>query len=603
MSRFASTAVEMRSLVETMDRQRRVYETVLSNTPDFNFVIDLEGRFRFVNASFTERWQKSNAAVLGKTFLEFNYPPETARRLQDEIRKVIENRQRLRGELIDSRADPARSYEYIFVPVFRSNGTVEAVAGSARDISEHKLTEAILQQTASRSERAAAEASQAAATNAKFRAFFEQGSNFAWVLTVEGTVVDANRECLEACGVVREEIVDRPFWTCRWWNWSDTLVTLIRSGCEQAANDQSFRTETQYYRADGTVRHVDLRIAPIKGDCGQILFLAATGTDITERKSVEDDLRDVRSRMDAALRASAIGTLTWNITTDRLYADTSLASIFSVSGEEVNGGPLSKLVQSIHPDDRERVSMLVSRAVENGTIYEADYRVSQPDGSWKWVNTRGKVERDENQNPVRFPGVVIDITARKRAEEALQRATEEFGRKRRSYDAVLSTTPDLAYVFDLEHRFIYANDALLRMWGRTWDDAIGKTCLELGYPDWHAAMHDREIDQVVSIRRPIRGEVPFNGTEGRRIYDDIFAPVLGANRNVEAVAGTTRDITDRTQIEEHLRKQTQRLRLLWEAASVLLTTEDPDAMLHGLFEKLRPHFGLDTYFNFMVNEA
>lgn len=51
------------------------------------------------------------------------------------------------------------------------------------------------------------------------------------------------------------------------------------------------------------------------------------------------------------------------------------------------------------------------------------------------------------------------------------------------------------------------------------------------------------------------------------------------------------------------RKQAKQLELLWEAASVLLTTSEPDAMLRGLFAKIAPHFGLDTYFNFMVNEA
>ena len=56
---------------------------------------------------------------------------------------------------------------------------------------------------------------------------------------------------------------------------------------------------------------------------------------------------------------------------------------------------------------------------------------------------------------------------------------------------------------------------------------------------WHAAMHDREIEEVVSTLRPVRGEVPFTGTAGRRIYDYIFVPVTGANGEVELVAGTT----------------------------------------------------------------
>ncbi|WP_245622514.1 sensor histidine kinase [Pseudoxanthomonas dokdonensis] len=124
----------------------------------------------------------------------------------------------------------------------------------------------------------------------------------------------------------------------------------------------------------------------------------------------------------------------------------------------------------------------------------------------------------------------------------------------RLYDAILQATPDLVYVFDLDHRFLYANQALLSMWGRSWDEAIGKTCLELGYEPWHAAMHDAEIEQVKATRKPVRGEVPFrHHTLGMRTYDYIFTPVFGADGDVAAVAGSTRDVTERTQHEAHMR--------------------------------------------------
>ena len=123
-------------------------------------------------------------------------------------------------------------------------------------------------------------------------------------------------------------------------------------------------------------------------------------------------------------------------------------------------------------------------------------------------------------------------------------------RRNRLFEAILRATPDLVYVFDLDHRFVYANAALLQMWGKTWDEAIGLNCLELGYEPWHAAMHDREIEMVVATQAPIRGEVAFNGTNGRRIYDYIFVPVLDGDGHVEAVAGTTRDVTERKQQEE-----------------------------------------------------
>jgi len=145
------------------------------------------------------------------------------------------------------------------------------------------------------------------------------------------------------------------------------------------------------------------------------------------------------------------------------------------------------------------------------------------------------------------------------------------------YETILQAVPDLVFVFDLEHRFIYANQALLDMWGRSWEQAQGKRLLELGYEPWHAAMHEAEIDRVVATGRQVRNDVPFeHASLGRRIYDYIFIPVLGKDGQVEAVAGTTRDVTERKRQEDALRRSEQRLSAMVNASSDLIYRVTPD---------------------------
>ncbi|HTT06476.1 MAG TPA: response regulator [Steroidobacteraceae bacterium] len=166
--------------------------------------------------------------------------------------------------------------------------------------------------------------------------------------------------------------------------------------------------------------------------------------------------------------------------------------------------------------------------------------------------------------------VLVELHQRHKELEELNRALQdakasidlryasEMAHQRQLYEAILANTPDLAYVWDLNHRFVYANEGLLKMWGKTREEAIGKNCLELGYEPWHAAMHDREIDQIIATKRPVRGEVPFAGTFGRRYYDYLLVPVLGADGEVTAVAGTTRDITEQKELEASLRESDRR---------------------------------------------
>ncbi|MBW1655287.1 PAS domain-containing sensor histidine kinase [Flavobacterium quisquiliarum] len=144
-----------------------------------------------------------------------------------------------------------------------------------------------------------------------------------------------------------------------------------------------------------------------------------------------------------------------------------------------------------------------------------------------------------------------NLTKRKKTEIALKSALETAEKQTRFYHSIANTTPDLVYVFDLSYKFTYANKALLSMWGKSAEDAIGKGLRDNGYEEWHAAMHEREIDEVVASKKIIRGTVSFPHAElGKRVYDYIFAPVFNEEGEVEAIAGTTRDITEIKQAEE-----------------------------------------------------
>lgn len=526
------TAAELARLTSESDRQRRVYETALSNTADFVYLFDASGRFTFVNKALLDLWGKDLSQAVGRNFFDLDYPPELAARLQRQIQEVIATGKTLRDETPYTSASGTGSYEYIFVPVFGLDGSVEAVAGSTRDITARKITEEALRTSEQR-----------------YRALVTASSDVIYRMSADWSQMQP----LDGRSLVASNVAPLR-------NWQQKNVPSFEHARLQEAIDRSithkqpFELEHQVIRADGSLGWTFSRAIPILDEAGNILEWFGTASDVTRRKQAESELRDIRSRMEAALGAGAIGTWSWDVPTDRFYGDSSFARIFSMDPADLEGGSISRLLEAIHPDDRERVNGLVSRALENGTRYEADYRVAQADGSWKWITARGQIERDEFGRATRFPGVVIDVTDWKIAQEELARVTDESDRRKRVYETILSNTPDFAYVFDLNYKVAYANETLLRMWGLTWDEAIGKTFLEIGYEPWHAAMHNREIDEVRTTRKPLRGEVPFNGTFGRRIYDYIFIPVFGADGEVEAVAGTTRDVTERKEAEQSLRE-------------------------------------------------
>ena len=89
-------------------------------------------------------------------------------------------------------------------------------------------------------------------------------------------------------------------------------------------------------------------------------------------------------------------------------------------------------------------------------------------------------------------------------------------------------------------------------------EAVGKNFFELDYPHDLAAQLQRQIQEVIDTRQPVKDETPYTSAVGERQYEYIFVPVLGADGSVEAVAGSTRDITERKRVEQALRDADRR---------------------------------------------
>ncbi|WP_434386840.1 PAS domain-containing protein [Melittangium boletus] len=171
---------------------------------------------------------------------------------------------------------------------------------------------------------------------------------------------------------------------------------------------------------------MDLFYMPLLDAQGRPVGVLAVLTENTSsvleerrRQRAEAELREANERIQLALEAGAvIGLWAWDVVHDRFTADTRFARRSTLSPEELAVGvPMAKVVQSIHPEDRARAEANLSQALERGGTSRAEFRVRQPDGSWLWIEANGHVERDAQGRAVRFPGVVLDIDARRKSEQ------------------------------------------------------------------------------------------------------------------------------------------------------------------------------------------
>jgi len=245
--------------------------------------------------------------------------------------------------------------------------------------------------------------------------------------------------------------------------WRERVHPDDRARAEQAVREaiESGELDDQWRIVwpDGSVHWVAGRGEVFRDRAGRPLRMLGVNVDITESKEAEEKLAEARARLEAALSAGDTATWVWEIAEDRVFADKNLSTFFNVSEADANGGPFSAYLPSIHPDDREMVSAAVSQVLRTGADeYHTEYRVTGADQVQRWIIARGDIERDRSGRPLRMVGVVIDVTERKRAEEALQRSLAQSS-------AIFNQMTEGLVLFDPGGNLLDMNPAALAIHG------------------------------------------------------------------------------------------------------------------------------------------
>lgn len=202
-----------------------------------------------------------------------------------------------------------------------------------------------------------------------------------------------------------------------------------------AGGTLSYRDKELMLLRDGKPEDVwmDLYYSPVADDSGApagvlAMVVETTARVLTERwrQGAEAELRETNERLQLALNTGAVlGTWVLDVRTGIVTGDERFARTFSFPLEDAaKGFERNAATQVIHPDDQPLNDRLTVEAIRTGQPFRAEYRIRRPDGDYIWVQANGQCEFDEQGEPTRFPGVLIDIHERKIAEQSLRQLTE-----------------------------------------------------------------------------------------------------------------------------------------------------------------------------------
>lgn len=193
--------------------------------------------------------------------------------------------------------------------------------------------------------------------------------------------------------------------------------------------ENRLRTKTGHYRWN-----LDRGMVVERDAEGRPLRMVGTDSDISERKKVEEAIRENEERLRLATSAGKVGVWEWDIVADRVTWSDPLYLIHGVEPGAF-GATVQAFREIVHPDDRERVESALQTALAHDAPYELEFRALRPDGEVRWIYAQATVLRDAAGCPSRLLGASLDITEQKRTEEELHRhrhRLEELVRDRTS---------------------------------------------------------------------------------------------------------------------------------------------------------------------------
>ncbi len=182
-------------------------------------------------------------------------------------------------------------------------------------------------------------------------------------------------------------------------------------------------------RGNGPARaFIDLSYSPVAGEDGKPLAILVIVQETTDSVAAGSALDEYREKLNLALNASGmVGTWDWDIETNLVTADERFAALYAVSaGTAAVGLPIEQFLDTIHPEDRQRVMSEIEAALKQAGAVRFEYRLQYADGSVRWVVASGRVITDDAGKAVRLPGAVVDITDERRIAQELVESEQRF---------------------------------------------------------------------------------------------------------------------------------------------------------------------------------
>ena len=385
-----------------------------------------------------------------------------------------------------------------------------------------------------------------------------------FTLDLKGNLVKWNRRLGDVTGYSPEELLNKP---------ALAFVPLEEQIRTAAAIQRAF--VEGYAELDGQMLTKDHRTIPyhwtgalLKNSQGEPIGITGVGRDVSEKKQVEEELTRQRRHLVDAQALAHLGSWDWDIHTGEVQWSDEQFRIFGYEPGSVSVTH-DTFLAALLPDDHERVLAAIHDALVGKQSYDIEYRIVRPNGEVRFVHARGDVYRDMKGYPFRMAGTVLDITERKRIEDAL-RASEE------RWHLAVRGSNDGIWDWNIQTGEVFFSSRWKAM--RGFEDSEIRNDVD----EWRSRIHPDDLERVLQSLDAYLAKQAQEFCQEYRVYRKDGSCMWIVDRGVALwaddgtplrMAGSETDITARKGTEKALEESEERFALavmgstdiLWDA--------------------------------------